>query len=219
MGIDAQVIGILRGIDGDFFEEVMQLSFVAGLPAIEITMNTPHAERIVAQCRPAVPAGRMLGMGTIRDRHEAERAVGAGAMFLVTPNLDTQVIEYANGEGIPVVAGAFTPTEVYTAWRAGADMVKVFPCGALGGPTYIRHLRGPFDRVKFCAVGGVSVGNLADYFVAGAAAVGVGQSLFGGRALRELDLHQVGLNVRNFMEKSRNAMAEAVEGNFLPGNC
>lgn len=209
MDFDARVIGILRGIDGDFFGEVMQLAFVAGLPAIEITMNTPRAERIVAECRAAVPAGRMLGMGTIRNLHEAERAVGAGAMFLVTPNLDTRVIEFANAEGIPVVAGALTPTEVYTAWSAGADLVKVFPCSAMGGSRYIRDLRGPLEQVRLCAVGGVSAGNVAEYFEAGAVSVGVGESLFGGRALREGDLHQVGLNVRGFMEKSTAVPAEA----------
>ena len=121
-------------------------------------------------------------------------------MFLVTPNLDTAVIEYAKQEGIPIVTGALTPTEVYTAWSAGADLVKVFPCGAMGGPQYIKDLLGPFNDLRLAAVGGVSLANLPEYFAAGAAAVGVSTSLFGGKALREKNLDQIGHNVKFFIE-------------------
>ncbi len=200
MELNVPVIGILRGVEGDFFGEVMQISFAAGLTAMEVTMNTPDAEKIVAEYRPAVPSGKLLGMGTIRNLEEAQRAVGAGAMFLVTPNLDLEVIEYAKAEGIPIVAGALTPTEVYGAWTAGADLVKVFPCGAMGGPQYLKDLLGPFDHLRLVAVGGVSLANLAEYFAAGAAAVGVSTSLFGTKALREKDLAHIGQNVKNFIE-------------------
>lgn len=200
MELEVPVIGILRGVEGDFFGEVMQISFAAGLTAMEVTMNTPDAEKIVAEYRPAVPSGKLLGMGTIRNLEEARRAVAAGAMFLVTPNLDLSVIEYAKAETIPIVAGALTPTEVYTAWAAGADLVKVFPCGAMGGPQYIKDLLGPFDHLRLVAVGGVSLANLPDYFAAGAAAVGVSTSLFGAKALREKDLSQIGHNVKIFIE-------------------
>jgi 2-dehydro-3-deoxyphosphogluconate aldolase/(4S)-4-hydroxy-2-oxoglutarate aldolase len=203
MQLDVPVIGILRGVEGDFFGEVMQLSFAAGLSALEITMNTLGAEKIVREYIPAVPGGKLLGMGTIRTLDEAKRAVAAGAMFLVTPNLDTRVIEYANTENIPIVVGALTPSEIYTAWSAGADMVKVFPCGSLGGPSYIRDLRGPFEQVALCAVGGVSLKNLPEYFEAGAAAVGVATSLFGGKALREKNLPELALNVKNFIDRCR----------------
>ncbi|MCX5876167.1 MAG: bifunctional 4-hydroxy-2-oxoglutarate aldolase/2-dehydro-3-deoxy-phosphogluconate aldolase [Deltaproteobacteria bacterium] len=200
MELNIPVIGILRGVEGDFFGEVMQISFAAGLTAMEITMNTAGAEEIVREYRPAIPSGKLLGMGTIRNLDEAKRAVAAGAMFLVTPNLDLGVIEYAKAEGIPIVAGALTPTEVYSAWSAGADLVKVFPCGAMGGPQYLKDLQGPFDHLRLVAVGGVSLTNLPDYFAAGAAAVGVSTSLFGGKALREKDLAQIGQNVKNFIE-------------------
>jgi len=205
MELDIPVIGILRGVEGDFFGEVMQISFAAGLTAMEVTMNTPGAEEIVREYRPAVPDGKLLGMGTIRNLDEAKRAVGAGAMFLVTPNLDLGVIEYAKAEGIPIVAGALTPTEVYAAWSAGADLVKVFPCGAMGGPQYLKDLLGPFDHIRLAAVGGVSLANLQEYFAAGAAAVGVSTSLFGGKALREKNLEQIGHNVKNFIEHCRDA--------------
>lgn len=205
MKLEVPVIGILRGVEGDFFGEVMQISFAAGLMAMEVTMNTAGAGEIVREYRPAVPRGKLLGMGTIRNLDEARRAVAAGAMFLVSPNLDTGVIEYAKKEGIPIVAGALTPTEVYAAWSAGADLVKVFPCGAMGGPQYIKDLLGPFDHLRLAAVGGVSSANLQDYFAAGAAAVGVSTSLFGGKALREKNLDRIGQNVKKFIEHCRAA--------------
>lgn len=192
--VETKVIGILRGIGPELFSGVMAASFAAGLLAIEITMNTVGAEAMIRSCRPQVPEGRLLGMGTIRDLAEAKRAVAAGAMFLVTPNFDPEVIAYAKSQALPVVVGALTPTEVYAAWKAGADMVKVFPCAPLG-PGYIRELRGPFDHIPLVAVGGVTPENLRDYRAAGAVAVGMGASLFGKEALAVGDLSQVAANV------------------------
>lgn len=190
----------MRGIDPGFFSEAMHASFDAGLEAMEITINTEGAEKIVGANRPSLLPDQLLGMGTVRTVEEAKRAVGAGAMFLVTPNTDPAVIEYAGAKGIPVVAGALTPTEVHTAWSAGAAMVKVFPCRALGGPRYIADLLGPFDQVSLMAVGGVGPSNVGEYFRAGADAVGVGSSLFGSEALRERDSAAVGRNVRRFLK-------------------
>ena len=195
------VIGILRGVEQDFFGKIMQASFAHGLQAIEVTMNTVDAEQIVAKYRALVPEGKYLGMGTVRNPDEAERAVAAGAMFLVTPNLDQAVIRFARSQNVPVIVGALTPTEVYNAWAAGAEMIKVFPCGALGGAQYIRDLRGPFDQVKLVAVGGVSLENAPDYFAAGAAGVGVSSSLFGRQALLERNIDSLAENVEKFLAR------------------
>ena len=199
MQLAVPVVGILRGIEADFFADLMQASFAMGLQAIEVTMNTRDAEKMVAAQRPFVPVGKYLGMGTIRNLDEAERAVTAGAMFLVTPNIDLQVIGYARAQRIPIIVGALTPTEVYNAWSGGADMVKVFPCTALGGASYIRELRGPFDRIPLVAVGGVTADNVPTYFAAGAAAVGVSSSLFGKQALQVRDIDRLADNVRKFI--------------------
>jgi 2-dehydro-3-deoxyphosphogluconate aldolase/(4S)-4-hydroxy-2-oxoglutarate aldolase len=193
------VIGILRGVDGPFFKRLMAASFAAGLQAIEVTMNTEGAEEMIAANRPLVPEGKLLGAGTVRTRADAERALAAGAMFLVTPNLDAEVVECARSRKVPVIVGAMTPTEVHAAWKAGAAMVKVFPCGAVGGPRYIRELRGPFEEIPLVAVGGVSRDNVADYFAAGARAVGVSASLFGKAALAERDLDELTVNVKDFI--------------------
>lgn len=207
MQLRMPVIGILRGIDPDFFRELMVASLAEGLQALEVTMNTPGAEQIITDCRPLVPEGCLLGMGTVRNRREAERAVAAGAMFLVTPNLDLEVITLAHAHGLPVVAGALTPTEVGAAWQAGADLVKVFPCRALGGPSYIRDLLGPFDTAPLVPVGGVDSTTVQEYFAAGARAVGVGPALFGKTNLIRQDLGAAIRNLHNFL-----ALCEEVQG-------
>ena len=202
--MDVAVVGILRGVEAGFFGDLMPASFAVGLEAVEITMNTPYADKIVAKQIQHVPAGKFLGMGTIRNLDEAKRAIDSGAMFLVTPNVDATVIEYAVKNNVPVIAGGLTPTEVYTAWHHGASMVKVFPCGALGGATYIKDLLGPFEQVKMMAVGGVTLENVSEYFSAGAAAVGVGAALFGKEALMDKDINALAENVEKFLLKCPN---------------
>ncbi|MFU8819724.1 MAG: bifunctional 4-hydroxy-2-oxoglutarate aldolase/2-dehydro-3-deoxy-phosphogluconate aldolase [Desulfurivibrio sp.] len=204
--LSVPVIGILRGVEEDFFGELLGVAFAAGLQALEVTINTPGAEKMVARCRPGVAGDKLLGMGTIRNLAEAERAVAAGAMFLVSPNCDREVIRYANRQRVPIIAGALTPSEVYNAFAAGAGMVKVFPCGALGGAGYIADLRGPFEQIPLVAVGGVSRHNAGEYLAAGATAVGVGGSLFGAKALGERDLTAVGANVREFITRLQPAV-------------
>ncbi len=198
MKLNVPVIGILRGVDAVFFKSVMDVSFSSGLQAIEITMNTENALKIISSNLSSVPSGKLLGVGTILNLEEARKAVDSGAMFLVTPNVDIEVIEYASMHSIPVISGALTPTEVYTAWSAGAAMIKIFPCRPFG-PMYIRELHGPFDQIPLVAVGGVDQGNVREYFEAGARAVGVSTSLFGREALMNQDLKGIAQNVNNFI--------------------
>jgi 2-dehydro-3-deoxyphosphogluconate aldolase / (4S)-4-hydroxy-2-oxoglutarate aldolase len=199
--LNIPIIGILRGIKADFFGPLMAAAFDAGLQAIEVTFNTAHALDMVKEQIARVPQGKYLGMGTIRNLDEATQAVDAGAMFLVSPNTDLAVIEFAKKRQIPIVAGAFTPTEVYAAWSAGADMIKVFPCGAMG-PGYIRELLGPYDAIPLVAVGGVNADNVASYLRAGARAVGVGASLFGKDAISRQQTEEIADNVNKFISRS-----------------
>jgi 2-dehydro-3-deoxyphosphogluconate aldolase/(4S)-4-hydroxy-2-oxoglutarate aldolase len=199
--LNIPIIGILRGIEADFFGPLMAAAFEAGLQAIEVTYNTAHALEMVKEQIPRVPQGKYLGMGTIRNLEEARQAVEAGAMYLVSPNTDIAVIEFARRRQIPIVAGAFTPTEVYAAWSAGAEMVKVFPCGAMG-PGYIRELLGPYDRMPLVAVGGVTADNAASYLQAGARAVGVGAGLFGKEAIARRRPQEIADNVAKFISRS-----------------
>ncbi len=196
------VIGILRGIRADFFGTLMDAAFKAGLTALEVTLNTAHAETMVTDQIPRVPRDKLLGMGTICNLDDAKRAIDAGAMFLVTPNADRKVIEFAASRNIPIVAGALTPTEVYNAWAWGATMIKVFPCTQLGA-RYIQDLLGPFDSIPLVAVGGVNRDNVRSYLQAGARAVGVGTSLFGRQAIEQERPDEIVTNVRDFIERTR----------------
>lgn len=198
MDLDIPVVGILRGVDSAFFRSIMDASFASGLQAIEITMNTEHALKTVSENRSSIAPGKLLGIGTVRNLNEAKQAVDAGAMFIVTPNTDTEVIEYARSQSVPVISGALTPTEVYTAWSAGAEMIKVFPCRVYG-PQYISELLGPYDQIPLVAVGGVNIDNVKEYFEAGARAVGVSSSLFGSNALKEQDIDEIARNVKKFI--------------------
>ena len=201
MKLEIPVIGIVRGIGAERFGLLMQASFAAGLQAIEVTMNTPGAAGIIRAHRDQVPAGKYLGMGTVRNLSEARQAYEAGAMFFVSPNVDRKVIEFACSNDIPFICGALTPTEVYDAWEAGAGMIKVFPCRAPGGQHYIRELCGPFDHIPLVAVGGVTIENVSEYLRSGAAAVGVGISLFGEQAVQEEDWAVVRKNVDRFIKR------------------
>jgi 2-dehydro-3-deoxyphosphogluconate aldolase/(4S)-4-hydroxy-2-oxoglutarate aldolase len=201
MHLTTPVIGILRGVTLEVFRPLMEASFAAGLQAIEVTMNTPNAEEIVAASLRQVGPEKYLGMGTIRNLSEAERACDAGAMFFVTPNVNLEVIEFGRSKNIPVIAGALTPTEVNLASEAGAAMVKVFPCRSLGGPLYIKELRGPFNHIPLVAVGGVSLENVKDYLLAGVSGVGVGLSLFGEKEVAAKDWKGVAANVKKFIQR------------------
>ncbi len=207
MQLNVPAIGILRGVDSVFFSEILSASYEKGLEAIEVTINTDKALDMVSSLRSKVRPGQFLGMGTIRNLEEAKLAINAGAMFLVTPNLDTAVINHARENGVPVIAGAFTPTEVYQAWNAGADMVKVFPCNAVG-PGYIKSLLGPFDEIPLVAVGGVSRSNLSEFFDAGVKAVGVSSALFGQNALVKKDINALAQSVENFIEHCRQCSSK-----------
>lgn len=189
----------------------MDAAFGVGLDALEITMNTPGVIEMLKKNRSRVPDGKYLGTGTVCTRDEAERAADAGAMFFVTPIVDTFVIALARSRKIPVIAGAFTPTEIFSAWNAGASMVKVFPCNPLG-PGYIRDLKGPFNAIPLVAVGGVTVENAPDYFHAGVQAVGVGDALFGKKALERRCIREIADNVRTFLNACPPTSADLRQG-------
>lgn len=168
---EGRILVILRG---DYLPEMAQSLGRAllgvGITAIEVTDNSAHA----AACIEALSAlgGLAVGAGTVLDPATVDRARGAGATFIVTPNTDPELISYASSAGLPVLAGAFTPTEALAAWRAGAAAVKLFPAENLG-TGFIRALQGPFPQIPVIPTGGVDDGNAGDYLRAGALAVAV----------------------------------------------
>jgi len=151
----------------------------------------------------------LLGAGTILDPESCRAALLAGAEFVVTPSLDVRVIEMARRYSKPCFPGALTPTEVLTAWQAGADMVKIFPAGPVGGPKYIKALKGPFPQIDFVPTGGVNLETTPEFIKAGAAAVAVGGELVDVKALREGKVDVITSNARRFMDAVRAARAGA----------
>ena len=147
-----------------------------GISIAEITMTVPGAVEVIAELARTMP-GILVGAGTVLNPESAKRCVDAGAKFPVSPGLNVKTIEFANRENIPIMAGALTPTEVITAWEAGADYVKVFPCGQMGGASYIRALKGPLPDVPLVPTGGVNLDTAPDFIMAGSAALGVGGEL------------------------------------------
>ncbi len=180
-----------------------------GIPIVEITMTVPGAIELIADLARSNP-DVIVGAGTIFDVETASRCLDAGARFLTSPGLDLQLVEFALKKEIVVLAGALTPTEVTTAWKAGADFVKVFPCSQVGGDNYIKALKGPFRHVPLIAAGGVNQGTAANFILAGAAAIGVGGELVPEEAIRlrqEERIHELARRFVRFVIKARAQMA------------
>ena len=176
------VLAIARHLDPVKVPATCEALLDGGIRAFELTLNAPEStalKALTAAVRWSEGSGIVVGAGTVLSMESARRAIDAGAAFLVAPHLDTEVVAWAARDGIPMLPGAATPTEVLAAWRAGAAAVKVFPASTLG-PSFIRELRGPLPDVPLLPTGGVTVGNAAAYIEAGAVAVGIGSWLFGG---------------------------------------
>ena len=178
-----------------------------GIGIAEITMTVPGALKVMEAVAERYGDKVLLGAGTILDPETCRAAMLAGAEFIVTPSLDVRVIEMARRYSKPIFPGALTPTEIVTAWQAGADMVKIFPCGPVGGPKYIKALKGPLPQIEMVPTGGVNLETTADFIKAGAAAVAVGGELVDLKALREGKLDQITETAKKFVEAVRAGRA------------
>jgi 2-dehydro-3-deoxyphosphogluconate aldolase / (4S)-4-hydroxy-2-oxoglutarate aldolase len=154
-----------------------------GISIFEITMTVPDALGVIRTLADRFGGRALVGAGTVLTAEEARACIDAGAQFIVSPGLDLPTVEAALARGAAVMPGALTPTEVITAWKAGADMVKIFPCSAMGGARYLRALKGPLPQVKMLPTGGVSVATVEEYVLAGATALGIGGELLDVAAL------------------------------------
>lgn len=173
---EAPIVGILRGMQPEVVRQIAKVFQSAGLSTLEVTMNTAGAPKIIARLRKEFP-NLNIGAGTVCTLTDLQTAIAAGAQFIVTPILDEEVIRTAAGQHIPVFPGAYSPTEIYRAWAAGASAVKVFPATRLG-PQYLKDVAGPLPQIKLLPTGGVSAANIGTFFAAGAFGVGMGSSLF-----------------------------------------
>lgn len=176
-----------------------------GVSFIEITMSVQGAIDVIKELTKKYKDEIILGAGTVLDPETGRAALLAGAQFIVSPTLNLGLIELSHRYSAVVIPGAMTPTEILTAWNAGADMVKVFPAAQLGGPDYLKALRGPLPQVLLVPTGGVNLQNAGAFIKAGAAALGAGGELVDKKALKEKKLHVITENARAFLKAIREA--------------
>lgn len=197
------VMGIVRGADMASIDGVLDALVDGGLTHIEITLNTPGALGLISHAARRLPAATCLGAGTVRTAADAEKAVRAGARFIVAPTLSDGVARFCRERSIAYFPGALTPTEIERAWEAGAAMVKVFPASAMG-PGYLATVRGPLDEVRLMAVGGVNQGNVHEYLAAGALAVALGGSILTDKRMKNKEFEAVRYDVERFLLAVKN---------------
>lgn len=173
---DCGIVAVVRGESAEPVMKAIDAVMKGGVTIIEVTFTVPGALEIIRQLAKEIPDNVVLGAGTVLDPKTAANAIEAGAQFIVSPSLNLDVIKTVIDAGKAVMPGALTPTEVVTAWQAGADLVKIFPITSMG-PGYLKDLHGPLPQVQFIPTGGIDLSNAADYIKAGAAALGVGGSL------------------------------------------
>ncbi|GAB4006031.1 bifunctional 4-hydroxy-2-oxoglutarate aldolase/2-dehydro-3-deoxy-phosphogluconate aldolase [Spirosoma migulaei] len=175
--LKAPLVGIIRGFPAEVVSQILPIYQEAGLTTIEITMNTVGVETMIQQAIETTTNGLNIGAGTVCTLEDLDRALEAGAQFIVTPIVNKKVIKACVKRNVPIFPGAFTPTEIYKAWSLGASMVKVYPATSLG-PDYIKDIKAPMNQLKLIPTGGISLHNMAAYFKAGADGVGIGSHLF-----------------------------------------
>jgi 2-dehydro-3-deoxyphosphogluconate aldolase/(4S)-4-hydroxy-2-oxoglutarate aldolase len=192
------VVAIIRMPDPAALRAVVDALAEGGVRALEVTMTVPRAIELIAEIAPTLPSDFLFGAGTVLDADTVRRAVSAGAQFIVSPVFRRDVISAAHEEGVPVMPGCFTPTEILDAWDMGADLVKVFPATSVG-PGYLKDIRGPLPQVKLMPTGGVSLDNAGDWLRAGAVAVGVGSALVDTQAIAAKNFKVIADNAKRIV--------------------
>ena len=189
-----------------------------GIPIVEITMTVPGAVDVIRELTKGGTSGILVGAGTVLNPEAARRCLDAGAQFLVSPGLNVKTIELAAREGKLMMAGALTPTEVITAWEAGSDIVKVFPCGQVGGAKYIKALKGPFPQISLVPTGGVNLNTAVEFIEAGAVALGIGGELVQSDALKANKPEIIVETARKFLALVKQARAQLASSSSAAKN-
>jgi 2-dehydro-3-deoxyphosphogluconate aldolase / (4S)-4-hydroxy-2-oxoglutarate aldolase len=203
--LETGIIPVVRASSAKDAVFAVEAVAAGGIPIAELTMTVPNAIAVIADLVKTMGKDEIVGAGTVLDVETAQRCIDAGAEFIVSPGFDLETVKLCKQQGTLVMAGALTPTEVITAWKAGSDFVKIFPCGNLGGPKYIRALKGPLPQVPMVPTGGVTLETAADFIRAGADALGIGGELVSPAALKSGDGSEITRTARQFLD----AIAEA----------
>lgn len=201
------LIPVVRASSADEALQVIEAIKAGGVNVLEITMTVPGAIKVIENVTDTYGNDVIVGAGTVLDPETARACLLAGAQFIVSPALNLETISLCHRYSAPVMPGVLTPTEVITAWSAGVDFVKVFPCGSVGGASYVKNLKGPFPQVKIIPTGGVSLKTAADFIKAGASALGVGTDLVDVKAIRDGEAHVVTERAREFVRIVKDARA------------
>ena len=198
-----KVIVIVRGVDKADIVDVAEALYEGGVRLMEVTSNTPNfAEMITILCKSM--AGRMtIGAGTVITTQLCEQALAAGAEYIIAPDVNEQVIEYCLGQDVGMIPGAATPTEILTAGRCGAKVIKIFPACAIG-PQQIKLFRGPINNLDFIAVGGVRLNNVDEFLAAGCIGIGIGAEVVNREIVQARRYQQMTQRVREYVEKLKS---------------
>lgn len=194
------LIPVVRAESSDLAMRAVAALKAGGLDVLEVTMTVPGAIDLIKTLAEKHGADALIGAGTVLDPETAQACIQAGAKFIVSPALNEETIELCRRQDVAVFPGALTPTEVVRAWKAGADAVKVFPAGAVGGASYLKSLKAPLPQIELIPTGGVSLKTAADFIKAGAMALGVGADLVDPQALREGNSTLITERARQFLE-------------------
>ena len=202
---DIGIIPVVRAQSADEAQMAIDAIREGGISILEITMTVPGAIEMIDELSKRYGSDALVGAGTVLDGETARACILAGARFVVSPSLNLETIAVCRDHDVAVMPGALTPTEVVQAWSAGADFVKVFPAGAVGGASYIKSLKAPLPQIELVPTGGVSLKTAADFIKAGASAVGVGADLVDLKASREGQTQLITERAREFVRIVREA--------------
>jgi 2-dehydro-3-deoxyphosphogluconate aldolase/(4S)-4-hydroxy-2-oxoglutarate aldolase len=200
------VVAVIRMKEPAKLRSVVDAMIAGGVRALEVTMTVPGAVGLIETLARDLPEEFQLGAGTVLDPETARHVILAGASFIVAPALNLKTIEMAHRYDVAVLPGCFSPTEILTAWEAGADVIKVFPATALG-PTFFKDMRGPFPQIPLMPTGGVTLANAGEWIKAGALAIGVGTALLDTKAIAENNFRKITDNARTLVEAVQAARA------------
>jgi 2-dehydro-3-deoxyphosphogluconate aldolase/(4S)-4-hydroxy-2-oxoglutarate aldolase len=196
--IDIGIIPVIRARSAELAQAAARAVAAGGIAAVEVTMTVPGAINLIASLAKS-ENGILIGAGTVLDAETAQRCLDAGAQFLVSPGFDAETVALAAREDVVMMAGALTPTEVIDAWKAGVDFVKIFPCGNVGGPSYIKALKAALPQIPMVPTGGVNLNTAAAFLEAGSSALGIGGELISAAAMQSGDFDAITALARQYV--------------------
>ncbi len=195
---EEKIIGILRDFSPDKTKKLIEIYRELGIKFIEVTYNSPEALKIVKEYSKKTDI--YIGVGTVKNKEELEKALDSGAQFIVSPNYSSEVVKSTIQRGVPIISGAYTPSEIYNAWQDGTNAVKLFPA-SIPGPDYLKSIRGPIPEVKIVPTGGIDEKNIIDFLEAGAFAFGIGGGLIDKESVKNENWEKLKEKVKKLMRK------------------